>query len=117
MSAGCAFCETYPDASRSQSLQSDNPTRKTLAVRLRDIILQEDFDINNSEEISELLGAAASEALFGASSASRTEAFDYLIRLYALPPGRAELGRLGQPGEFLDSLADRVFTRFLRSHS
>lgn len=92
-------------------MQSGHPGSQSLAIRLRDILLQ--GKSNPSEEIRELIGATCYEAHLGISPATRTVALSYLTRFCSLAAGKLEFTRFGRPGGILEALADKVFTQYV----
>jgi hypothetical protein len=59
--------------------------------------------------VAELVVCACTEIMSGRDTISRKHAFQYIDQLYFVPPGRAELVRLGKPGGVLEQIAEKVF--------
>lgn len=97
-----------------QLLAEDTPECHHLGASLRDILLQESSsDLDDMEhDIRELVGCACDEARFGISSGSREIAFDFLVMMYFLPPGRNALESWSKPGKFLENAAKHTFCKW-----
>jgi hypothetical protein len=81
-----------------------------LALSLRDIMLQENIDSQDSDNtICDLIRDACTEIMCSKVALSRCHAYDFMYRLYFLPAGRKELSRLGRDGGLLQVLSEKVF--------
>lgn len=94
----------------SQGLSIDDFGSSPLALSLRDTMLQENLDSQDSGDmICDLIRDACTKIMSSKVTLSRCHAYDFLYCLYFLPPGRKELGRLGRDGGLLQALSERVF--------
>jgi hypothetical protein len=93
-------------------LDEDRDSIDSMAVGLREILLQENIEENGMGfMVSELVVYACTEAANGISTKSRRNAYELLHQLFFVPAGSRELERLGRPGGLLEKLANKVFDK------
>jgi hypothetical protein len=94
------------------TLWDDGGDVSTLGIRIRELQLQDDMQPDDVEHMfAEFVNIACAELYNGESPDARREALELLTRLYE-GHGRPELDRLGEPGRFLEFMADRCFNKY-----
>lgn len=95
---------------RRDFLREDITVPDNLAIKLREVLLQERIDMTDfSYMMTELIVCALNELNYGTSCISRRHAFEFLTQAYFLPQGRQILERLARTGGPLDNVERKVF--------
>jgi hypothetical protein len=94
------------------TLCDDGGDISTLGIRIRELQLQDDMQPDDVEYMfAEFTNIACAELYNSESPDTRREASELLNRLYE-GQGRRELDRLGEPGRFLEFMAERCFNKY-----